>query len=210
MPAIIIALVLAMTAGTGAVVASGDALPGEALYPVKRAAESAQSAAAFSPEAQAAVHLSQAETRLKELEQLKDKPNAAQHLRTTAEQVTQQQQAAEEAVLSASKKGKDVDALMAKLRANLERQQAVLQRVLDKAPEQAKGALQHAMEVSQQGLQKAMEQQSKTRGPKDKESGSKPQESEQPRRPERDERPEAASGSNQSPGPRGDSPPGRR
>jgi len=53
--------------------------------------------------------------------------------------------------------GKDPDHVIAKLEANLARQQANKQRVMDKAPETAKPALRHAMEMSQKGLRTAIE-----------------------------------------------------
>ena len=162
MPALIMAIILGLTTavGGGAVYASQDALPDGALYPVKQMVESLQTATASSPESKAAAHLSIAETKLKEVDKLDARQAAAQHLAAAADRLAEHQTAAAAALAEAKGKGKDVNALVAKLEANAQRHQAVLQRVLDKAPDQAKAAIRHAMEASQHGLQNAMERQS--------------------------------------------------
>jgi uncharacterized membrane protein YgcG len=59
-----------LIAGLVTIPASANSLPGDALYPVKRQLETLQLAIALSPVARAEIHLTQAQTRLDELEQL--------------------------------------------------------------------------------------------------------------------------------------------
>ncbi len=76
-------------------------------------------------------------------------------------------QDAQEYLDKAAAQGKDVTAVVARLAANSARQQAVLAKVLEKVPEQAKAAIQRAMEVSKRGLTKAQEMQTKEKGKPD-------------------------------------------
>ncbi|MDP3061879.1 MAG: DUF4382 domain-containing protein [Chloroflexota bacterium] len=69
-------LVAFIFAGTGIVAASGNSIPGNALYPVKRAAEDARLAVAFSAEAKAHLQLTYAERRSEELASLVDSGEA--------------------------------------------------------------------------------------------------------------------------------------
>jgi len=66
-------------------------------------------------------------------------------------------QKATERAEKAKKQGKDVDALIKKLKEIQLRQQEVLAKVLEKAPEQAKEAILRAMERSSTGLENAIE-----------------------------------------------------
>lgn len=66
---IIVTTILSLMTGTGAVFASGDALPGDALYPVKTMMEQVQLAFA-SDEADAGLYLKFLETRVQEMETL--------------------------------------------------------------------------------------------------------------------------------------------
>lgn len=180
--------------GSGAVVASGSSLPGDALYPVKQAVEAGRVATAFSPEGKAATHLTiadeklkevaalqerrgagkgvaKADEKLKEVAVLQERRGAGEGIAKAAEQMAQHQAAAEERLAEGEAKGKDVEALVARLRANAERQQGVLAGVLEKVPDQAKGAIRHAMEVSQRGLENAAKHQAKAKGPKGTEPG---------------------------------------
>lgn len=63
-------VVAMVVAGLVAVPASADSLPGDTLYPVKRQVEAVQRVMALSPESRAEIYLSQAQTRLEELQQL--------------------------------------------------------------------------------------------------------------------------------------------
>ncbi len=163
MPALIIAIVIGLTvaAGGGVAYAGHDALPGEALYPVKQAVETFQVGLAQSTKAKAEAHLAIADTKLPEVEQ-QAKQAGPKDIRTAAEHRGIDQRATDKAVRET---GKDVDAIVARLEANSERQQATLKKVLDNAPDQAKGALEHALQMSHRGLQNAIAQQSKSGKP---------------------------------------------
>ena len=71
-PAVFVVLLL----GIGAVAASGGALPGGPLYPVKRAAESVRVALTTSDEARAELHLDLAERRVEEMSDLAGRRDA--------------------------------------------------------------------------------------------------------------------------------------
>lgn len=68
--AVILALFLA---GGGTVMASSDSLPGDVLYPVKRASEKVQAFFTFGDDAKANLHMKFAERRVKEIESLAEK-----------------------------------------------------------------------------------------------------------------------------------------
>ena len=84
----------------------------------------------------------------------------------TIEQVGIENENAQKHLAKAETGGKDVTAVVKRLETNSNRQQAVLQKVLDKAPKnvKAKAAIQRAMEMSQKGLTKAQEMQNKEKG----------------------------------------------
>ena len=163
MPALIIALIIGLTAATGGgmAYAARDALPDDALYPVKQAVDAMQVATSFSTESKAATHLMIAEEKLREVEALQERDAPGERIAKAAEQLAQHQTAAQQQLTEGDAKGKDVEALIAKLQANAARHQQVLERVLEKVPNHAKAAIRHAMAVSQQGLKNAVEQQTK-------------------------------------------------
>jgi hypothetical protein len=80
-----IAALLLTTAAFAGVRASGTALPGELLYPVKRTAEHAALLAADTPAAEATLHLQFARHRLDELDRVRDAhPEAVPRLASAA------------------------------------------------------------------------------------------------------------------------------
>lgn len=74
-PAVLLLLVFALTA-SGAVFASRNSLPGDALYPIKILSERANVAASLSPESRVKTQLLNAETRVKEFSALVEKNSA--------------------------------------------------------------------------------------------------------------------------------------
>ena len=159
MPAFIAAVILLLTAGGGGglAYASGDAVPGEALYPVKQAVEGLKVAVAFNSESKAVAHLAIAETKLKEIEELHKRGKSESGLVIAAEQLGRHQEAALDELDSVQASGQDPAEIVARLQSNLDRQQEVLNRVLANAPEQAKDALRKARERSRRGLENAIE-----------------------------------------------------
>lgn len=151
-------------AGGVTTVASQGSVPGDILYPVKETTENVRLATAFSDESKAKVHLAIAEEKLNEVEKLDSKGKSADKILAATERAQRNQEGATERIEKAQSEGKDVDAIILRLQSNLERQQSVLAGVLEKVPEQAKAAIQKAMENSQRGLMKAQEMQSKNKG----------------------------------------------
>lgn len=149
-------LAFLVAAGGGVAYAAQDSLPGDALYGVKNALEQVQMALAASDEARAELHMALAAKRVEEVQRAAaaGRGDAA---RAAAEGFLSHVGQVETYVGSASASGKDVEALRERLQANLERQQAVLAEVLEKAPDSAKDAIQHAMEMSQKGLKRAQQ-----------------------------------------------------
>ena len=130
MPAIVIALVIALVSGGGgAAYASQDTLPGDALYQVKTTLEGLQLAVAGSDEAKAQVHLELAAKRLEEAQKAAQK-GREDALQASAAAATQQMEAAQQNITTAAVSGKDLKEVSAKLAENLERLQTTLAAVI--------------------------------------------------------------------------------
>jgi hypothetical protein len=140
-------LLLCGVLSAGTVSAASASLPGSRLYPVKRAAETLMSSVAFTPRLQTRVHLAWAERRLHEAEALMARDGVAdESVLGDLEEETEQALAAAEQT--------DPDQLTAVL-AHTEQQQAVLSRLLDKAPPAARPGLERALAASAQGQARA-------------------------------------------------------
>ena len=161
---VVLALLAVVGAGGAATVVSRGSIPGDILYPVKETTENVRVATAFSDESKAKVHLAIADEKLNEIEKLEARGKSADKIIAATERLEKNQGKAIEKLEKAQSEGKDVSAIALRLQSNLERQQSVLARVLEKVPEQAKAAIQRAMENSQRGLIKAQEMQTKEKG----------------------------------------------
>ena len=166
-PLVVLALLAVVGAGGAATVVSRGSIPGDILYPVKETTENVRVATAFSDESKAKVHLAIADEKLNEIEKLEARGKSADKIIAATERLEKNQGKAIEKLEKAQSEGKDVSAIALRLQSNLERQQSVLARVLEKVPEQAKAAIQRAMENSQRGLIKAQEMQTKEKGKPD-------------------------------------------
>ncbi|UCC63800.1 MAG: hypothetical protein JSV36_01710 [Anaerolineae bacterium] len=142
-----------MIASTWTVSASASSLPGEALYPVKLAAEQTRLAVTFRHEARARLHLAFAARRLNEIEALLLQNRAieagpiddlAAETRLVLEEIEE---------MSADRR----DKVSVQLLTLAEQQQAVLTSVRASAPEEAQVNLSQALEASQRGRERAME-----------------------------------------------------
>jgi hypothetical protein len=140
-------LLLSVLLSAGTVSAASASLPGSPLYAVKRATESLVSSVAFTPQLQARIHLAWADRRLREIEAVVARDGLADEslLEALGQETERSLSAAEQA---------GVGSLRAAL-VHTEQQQAVLSRVLDKAPLAARPALEHALEVSARGHARA-------------------------------------------------------
>lgn len=157
--AVAVSVVLAIVlSGVGTVAASGGAVPGEPLYPVKEIREEAQLWFARSPEAKVATYSRLVKERVGELRELAAKgrtdssPIALARLEA---HVAGASQLVEERIeQSADGRSMVTPALREKLQEVLIQQQsaeAVLQETLREAPSEARPGLQRALQVMQRG-----------------------------------------------------------
>lgn len=153
-PAIIIGLV---ALGGGVVAASQNAIPGDALYGLKTATEKVRVALSFTNSEKAKTHLSITLEKLEEIEKLHSQGASAKHISDAAKLLKEHQEAAVEEVGQSGETGQNAVDLAKRLQTNSEQQQNVLSDVLNKVPETAKESIQHAIESSAKGLQKAQE-----------------------------------------------------
>lgn len=138
-------------------------LPDSPIYFLKPLSEKVRGLFIFGEDSKALYALTLADKRLSEAKALSDK-GKDDLASDTAEQAGKENENAQEHLAKAESEGKDVTAVVERLAANSARQQAVLAKVLEKVPEQAKAAIQRAMEMSKRGLTKAQEMQTKEKG----------------------------------------------
>lgn len=147
-----LALVLGLLlSGLGVTTASASALPGDALYGLKRGIEETQLIFTFSPSADAALLLQFTNERLEEAALLAD-TNRDADLPTALEGY--------ESLLDRLIELADTEELagdtetLDKIQFGLDHHQEVLASIYEKAPPQAKKGLENAMERSRQGMSK--------------------------------------------------------
>lgn len=126
------AIALILVAGAGAVAASAHALPGELLYPVKRASEQARLAAAFSDRARAELHLAYAERRVDETSTLVERGDMGQ---TPANAARLEHHLAAASHLAAGTEDKSAQAFQVKLSASAAVSLTRLEQAVARAPE---------------------------------------------------------------------------
>jgi len=137
-------VIVLLGSGVGVVRASADSLPGDSLYGVKLASEQIQLAVSFSPETDAELLVGFAGERLVEAEQLvnlgryDDLEQALLGLGTTLDAIATLDFPGDE-----SEPGS-----LTHIEAKLEKHISVLNRVLEQVPENAKAAIERAIEHS--------------------------------------------------------------
>ena len=147
-----VTVLLLALGSTGAVSASANALPGDSLYPVKTGWEQIQISLTFDEGAKARAYAALAERRTEEVAELKSQGKPVSPEGVAA--LTSQTLAAITAL------GKEPDpsvSLGEKMLEITQRQQQVLEEVAAAAPAAAQPALQHALEASRSGHQRAQE-----------------------------------------------------
>jgi len=130
--------------------------PESAFYFLKSWWEGIRMFFTFRATSKAKLHLDYAEERLAELNKLIERKNY-QYLERLQERYNYHLNKTEEIIDSLEKEGKDVFDLVQKLEEHTIRHQAVLLRVLEKVPSQAKEAIQRALEKSKQGQERAIQ-----------------------------------------------------
>ncbi len=128
--------------------------PDSAFYFLKGWWEGIRMFFTFRATSKAKLHLDYAEERLAEMNKLAEQ-NKNDYMNQLQGNYNYHLGKAEEIIDNLEKDGKDVSELVQKLAEHTIRHQAVLLRVLEKVPEQAKDAIQKALEKSKQGQEKA-------------------------------------------------------
>jgi len=129
------------TAGVAA--AAENSLPGDALYPIKRSIESAQVSFNTSDSAKGHDLISQASTRLDEVDRLIASGDSPNHIIQTLASFERSDTSGADLLFVAFQRGGDVDDL-ASLRAAFGEQSALLADLSDKAPAEAQPAFEAA------------------------------------------------------------------
>lgn len=158
--ALALLLVLAVTT-TGTTLAAESSLPGQVLYPVKRAAEAVRLALTWGPQSRAVLRIEFAERRLVEVAAVCGEDECPAEL---LDDLGRQTRAAQEAV-----EGLPVEkhaVLLDRMVALTTHQEQVLTRILATAPDAARPGLERALENSRRGHERAQQAQEK-----DKEKG---------------------------------------
>jgi hypothetical protein len=131
-------------------------LPDHPLYFLKSFVYAVRGLFVFGDEAKARWHLKLSDKRAAEARELAEKGKDVLAVRASEKAVTTRDRAIEYMEVIKAQ-GKDVEGLIEKLEAVSIRQQAVLEGVLEKVPEQAKDAVRKAKERSKSGHEKAIE-----------------------------------------------------
>lgn len=147
--AALVAAVLVLASGAGTVWAAQSALPGDVLYPVKRASESVRLALARDPGAKARLHLELADRRLEELRALLERRRAGEAVDIGAAMRAFEAEIAgtEADVERGAALGQDLAALVAHVMERIEAHLARLAELRDtQVPPQAREAIQRAID----------------------------------------------------------------
>lgn len=159
---VIVVTVLGSTVGT--VAASGSALPGEVLYPVKRASEQVRLALELSPTAKAERYLAYAERRADEAVELAERGNT-QYVELTIESLNSTLAEASR-VASTVQNAPALENLKTRLETSAARSIANLQTVIEKAPESKRSKTVEKLQTVNTSYGKVVEQvASRTRDP---------------------------------------------
>ena len=155
--------------GGTAIGLSSSAIPGNPLYGVKRAAERISLAMHRDPVSRANLHLQFANNRLQEVAAL---TLAGKNPQALADDLEAELDAAEHDALQAQALGKDADAILTHVQDMILKHLTVLTDLLGKVPDQAKDAIQHAIDNAQNAQENV--QHGRNAGPNKGNSGKKP------------------------------------
>ena len=157
LPVLLIAIGAVLVGGTATGVAANSARPGDMLYPVDQALESVQSTLTFGTEGKANMHARMAQERLGELNSLANGNASAENLDQAARNYGEEiEKAYEEAgKISDSQKQEEK---MAELAEDTMLQKDEVLGIMDGSGDEAKLALQNAVQASEQTYEKSMNQ----------------------------------------------------
>lgn len=145
--AIVLAATMLLALGASQVgFAASDALPGDLLYPVKRAVERLNLAVHPGAVSRATIHLELAERRLTELAALVDRGDDRERIDAAASAYRAQSQTAVDELGRAQDAGLDIEALVARVDGRLAAHIEHLVGVHEWVPEPARPAIGHAIE----------------------------------------------------------------
>ena len=154
------ALVLLLAAGTASAQTDNEPqaglIPGNPLYILDVISEGIGNLFTFNDVSKAERYLNQASERLAEARELANNGKSDRAVETTKRYEEKLAMAIEKAE-EAKADGKDVDAVLQKIADATSKHQTVLAEVLSKVPEQARDAIQQAIENSQKGHDSALE-----------------------------------------------------
>lgn len=151
--AVLAVFLVVVLAGAGTAIAAQSSIPGEPLYPVKRVTERLGLLVVHDSPEKVHLRLEFTGRRAEEIEALYDRGKEVEES-ILVELATETEETLEE--IEGAPEG-NRQTLFEKLVDLTERQQEVLQRVYDRVPEQAKPALERALEVSSRGHKRATE-----------------------------------------------------
>jgi hypothetical protein len=152
------AIGVALMAGS-AVAASNGSLPGQLLYPVKRAVEKIDLAFHRDPASRARLHLEFAERRLEELQSLLALRRAGQNVDIGAAMAAYEQEISHvQDAVAADALGRDLQTLLGNVQDELSKHLTVLNQLYnDGVPQQARDAIQAAIDRAQTAQDNVMQ-----------------------------------------------------
>lgn len=149
--------------GFGTAVVSDSARPGDTLYPIDQTVESIQGLLATSPKAQAKLEAKFSTERLDEAESLTISNGQSKHIEDALARFEKHLTHAAGKAAQAKSQSNNVDDIQEIITNNALRHQDKMLGVYDRVPEQAKPAIEKAIEMSQKGYSTALEAVSKTK-----------------------------------------------
>ncbi|MBI2334345.1 hypothetical protein HYU96_00940 [Candidatus Daviesbacteria bacterium] len=143
--------------GTGAAVASQGSVPGDGLYPVKTLTENVRLASSFGQESKTRTQLAIAEEKLKEIEKLQVRGGDDERIGEAADRYGSMISGAAQSVATSAQSGEGFDEALAELVTKATSiHLTVLAGVYEKVPDQAKPAIERAMQQSTRGQEEAL------------------------------------------------------
>lgn len=155
-PLVILAIVGVISASGVTVVASQKSIPGDALYPVKKAVENVRVATAISEKDKAKVHLAVAEEKVKEIKKLQE-VGRVEKIAETVQNLKDSEVKASQLTQVAKSKGQNTAELTSLLQTQISKQQIVLKQVSTQIPKQARQAIQKTLDQLRKDLKSTAE-----------------------------------------------------